>query len=128
LQETLKSICEKIVIPNLMFRDEDEELFEDNPLEYLRRDVEGSDTGARAPTRPSPTAPALSGAPWPCALCATPHDGRPRRRHAPPIGLRARQGAADALRRGGHAGGEQMIIASDRHAAAKARLGPTRVV
>ena len=34
-------------MPNLQFRDDDEELFEDNPIEYLRRDVEGSDTGTR---------------------------------------------------------------------------------
>eukprot|EP00741_Cyanophora_paradoxa_P021915 tig00021428_g21154.t1 len=35
---TLKSICEKI---------QDEELFEENPQEYLRRDIEGSDTDTR---------------------------------------------------------------------------------
>ncbi|KAL6077585.1 Exportin-2 [Balamuthia mandrillaris] len=44
---TLKSICEKIVIPNINFRDSDEELFEDNPLEYIRRDIEGSDSDTR---------------------------------------------------------------------------------
>jgi exportin-2 (importin alpha re-exporter) len=35
------------VIPNLLFRESDAELFEDNPREYIRRDVEGSDTDTR---------------------------------------------------------------------------------
>eukprot|EP00186_Timspurckia_oligopyrenoides_P001792 CAMPEP_0182444134 /NCGR_PEP_ID=MMETSP1172-20130603/2681_1 /TAXON_ID=708627 /ORGANISM="Timspurckia oligopyrenoides, Strain CCMP3278" /LENGTH=742 /DNA_ID=CAMNT_0024639627 /DNA_START=714 /DNA_END=2942 /DNA_ORIENTATION=- len=43
----LQQICEKIVIPNVELRDEDEELFEDNPLEYIRRDMEGSDAESR---------------------------------------------------------------------------------
>ena len=36
-----------MVIPNLRVRDEDEELFEANPLEYIRRDAEGSDSDTR---------------------------------------------------------------------------------
>eukprot|EP01095_Lingulamoeba_sp_RSL-Kostka_P012396 TRINITY_DN4927_c0_g2_i1.p1 TRINITY_DN4927_c0_g2~~TRINITY_DN4927_c0_g2_i1.p1 ORF type:complete len:158 (-),score=50.79 TRINITY_DN4927_c0_g2_i1:658-1131(-) len=40
---TLKQICEKVIIPNMMFREIDEENFEDNPVEYIRRDIEGSD-------------------------------------------------------------------------------------
>ncbi|KAL3287433.1 hypothetical protein HHI36_001904 [Cryptolaemus montrouzieri] len=43
----LSSICEKIVIPNMEFRVSDEELFEDNPEEYTRRDIEGSDVDTR---------------------------------------------------------------------------------
>lgn len=43
----LASICEKVVIPNLDFRTSDEELFEDNPDEYIRRDIEGSDIETR---------------------------------------------------------------------------------
>ena len=67
---TLGSICEKVIVPNMEFRGEymlwrhcvatprkntinhnayvlcisvaDEETFEDNPEEYIRRDVEGS--------------------------------------------------------------------------------------
>ena len=46
-EDTLKEICEKVVVPNMMFRESDEELFEDNPEEYLRRDLEGSDVGTR---------------------------------------------------------------------------------
>lgn len=46
-QSTLTSICEKVIIPNIQFRETDEELFEDNPEEYLRRDLEGSDIGTR---------------------------------------------------------------------------------
>lgn len=45
--ETLKNICEKIVIPNLTLRSEDEEIFEDEPIEYIRRDLEGSDNDTR---------------------------------------------------------------------------------
>lgn len=46
-QETLKSICENVVVPNIEFREEDEEVFEDNPEEYIRRDIEGSDVDTR---------------------------------------------------------------------------------
>ncbi|KAJ6646819.1 Exportin-2 [Pseudolycoriella hygida] len=43
----LASICEKVVIPNMDFRTSDEEIFEDSPEEYIRRDIEGSDTETR---------------------------------------------------------------------------------
>ncbi|XP_043215299.1 exportin-2-like isoform X2 [Amphibalanus amphitrite] len=43
----LSQICEKIIVPNMEFRVSDEELFEDNPQEYIRRDVEGSDVDTR---------------------------------------------------------------------------------
>lgn len=43
----LSSICEKVIIPNMEFRPSDEELFEDNPEEYTRRDIEGSDIDTR---------------------------------------------------------------------------------
>lgn len=42
--DTLKSICEKVIIPNMQFLPSDEELFESNAMEYLRRDLEGSGT------------------------------------------------------------------------------------
>uniref|UniRef100_A0A0B7B1D2 Exportin-2 n=2 Tax=Arion vulgaris TaxID=1028688 RepID=A0A0B7B1D2_9EUPU len=45
--ETLANICEKVVVPNMQLRDADEELFEDNPEEYMRRDIEGSDVDTR---------------------------------------------------------------------------------
>ncbi|CAG9570956.1 unnamed protein product [Danaus chrysippus] len=44
---TLSQICEKVVIPNMEFRESDIELFEDNPEEYVRRDIEGSDVETR---------------------------------------------------------------------------------
>ncbi|KAG7209545.1 hypothetical protein KM043_015625 [Ampulex compressa] len=44
---TLSSICEKVIIPNMEFRESDSELFEDNPEEYIRRDIEGSDVDTR---------------------------------------------------------------------------------
>lgn len=43
----LSSICEKVIIPNMEFRESDEALFEDNPEEYIRRDIEGSDIDTR---------------------------------------------------------------------------------
>lgn len=47
---TLTTIVEKIVIPNLVLRESDEELFEDNPVEFLMRDIEGSDNDTRRRT------------------------------------------------------------------------------
>lgn len=43
----LTQVCQQIVIPNIELREEDEELFEDNPIEYVRRDMEGSDADTR---------------------------------------------------------------------------------
>lgn len=43
----LKQVCEKIVIPNLTMRESDEEMFELNWVEYVRRDTEGSDSDTR---------------------------------------------------------------------------------
>ncbi|XP_054162463.1 exportin-2-like [Oppia nitens] len=43
----LDSISSKIIVPNMEFRVSDEELFEDNPEEYIRRDIEGSDVDTR---------------------------------------------------------------------------------
>lgn len=43
----LRQIIEKIVLPNMTMRTADEELFEDDPLDYIRRDLEGSDSDTR---------------------------------------------------------------------------------
>uniref|UniRef100_A0A7S2ZKS4 Importin N-terminal domain-containing protein n=1 Tax=Rhodosorus marinus TaxID=101924 RepID=A0A7S2ZKS4_9RHOD len=43
----LNMVCENIILPNMRMRDEDVELFEDNPVEYMRLDVEGSDAETR---------------------------------------------------------------------------------
>lgn len=43
----IQNIVEKIIIPNIRLRDDDEEMFEMNPQEYIRRDIEGSDTDTR---------------------------------------------------------------------------------
>jgi len=43
----LREIVLKIVIPNLMFRESDEERFEDDPREYIVTEVEGSDSESR---------------------------------------------------------------------------------
>ncbi|KAG2207684.1 hypothetical protein INT47_011804 [Mucor saturninus] len=43
----LGSMCERVALPNIGLRLVDEELFEDNPIEYIRRDLEGSDTDTR---------------------------------------------------------------------------------
>ncbi|KAF3925560.1 Exportin-2 [Orbilia brochopaga] len=43
----LEDVIEKIVIPNMTLRTSDEELFEDDPIEFIRRDLEGSDSDTR---------------------------------------------------------------------------------
>jgi len=45
--DILRNICENVIVPNMMFRDADEELFEDNAEEYIRKDIEGSDNDTR---------------------------------------------------------------------------------
>ena len=51
--ETLEQFCTKIILPNIELRDVDEEMFEDNPMEFIRRDLEQGieiDTRRRAAT------------------------------------------------------------------------------
>lgn len=43
----LNLLCQNVIIPNLTFREIDEELFEDDPEEYVKRDIEGSDVDTR---------------------------------------------------------------------------------
>ncbi|PYH48199.1 putative chromosome segregation protein Cse1 [Aspergillus saccharolyticus JOP 1030-1] len=44
---TLSQIIEKVILPNVSLRESDEELFEDEPIEFIRRDLEGSDSDTR---------------------------------------------------------------------------------
>lgn len=46
-KEVLTNICEKIVAPNVFLRGPDVEMFENEPEEYIRRDIEGSDVDTR---------------------------------------------------------------------------------
>jgi exportin-2 (importin alpha re-exporter) len=46
-ESTLRQIVLNIVIPNLKFRESDEERFEDDPQEYMVTEVEGSDSESR---------------------------------------------------------------------------------
>jgi exportin-2 (importin alpha re-exporter) len=46
-EATLREIVLKIVIPNLLFRESDEERFEDDPREFIVTEVEGSDSESR---------------------------------------------------------------------------------
>ena len=43
----IQAICESVVIPGLRLQDVDEENFEDNPVEYIRNDMEGADGESR---------------------------------------------------------------------------------
>ncbi|KAF5733505.1 Exportin-2 -like protein [Tripterygium wilfordii] len=43
----IPQICQSIVIPNVRLREDDEELFEMNYVEFIRRDMEGSDVDTR---------------------------------------------------------------------------------
>ncbi|KAJ2632632.1 importin-alpha export receptor [Coemansia sp. RSA 1290] len=45
--DSLRLICERIIIPNTVLPEADEELFEDDPMQFARRDLEGSDMGSR---------------------------------------------------------------------------------
>jgi exportin-2 (importin alpha re-exporter) len=45
--ETLSQLIEKVILPNVSLRESDEELFEDEPIEFIRRDLEGSDSETR---------------------------------------------------------------------------------
>ncbi|KAI9340023.1 Cse1-domain-containing protein [Zopfochytrium polystomum] len=45
--DVLRNICEKIIIPNMTLRESDEELFNEDSIEFTRRDLEGTDNGTR---------------------------------------------------------------------------------
>jgi exportin-2 (importin alpha re-exporter) len=46
-QDVLVQVIEKVILPNLALRESDIELFEDEPIEFIRRDLEGSDNDTR---------------------------------------------------------------------------------
>lgn len=46
-EATLSQVVELVVLPNLTLRESDMELFEDEPIEFIRRDLEGSDSDTR---------------------------------------------------------------------------------
>lgn len=46
-EETLGQVVEKVILPNVALRESDIEMFEDEPIEFIRRDLEGSDTDSR---------------------------------------------------------------------------------
>lgn len=43
----LSQVIENVILPNVSLRESDEELFEDEPIEFIRRDLEGSDSETR---------------------------------------------------------------------------------
>ncbi|KAK2764938.1 importin-alpha export receptor [Arachnomyces sp. PD_36] len=44
---TLSQVVEKVILPNVSLRESDIEMFEDEPIEFIRRDLEGSDSDTR---------------------------------------------------------------------------------
>ncbi|KAL6950231.1 hypothetical protein ACO0QE_000907 [Hanseniaspora vineae] len=46
-ETSMNTLITQIILPNLTLHDSDEELFEDDPIEYIRRDLEGSDLDTR---------------------------------------------------------------------------------
>lgn len=46
-QDTLGQVVEKVVLPNIETRDSDLETFEDEPIDFIRSDLEGSDSDSR---------------------------------------------------------------------------------
>ncbi|KAK8169479.1 CAS/CSE protein [Phyllosticta citrichinensis] len=45
--QVLNQVIEKVILPNVSLRESDVEMFEDEPIEYIRRDLEGSDSDTR---------------------------------------------------------------------------------
>ncbi|KAK2751797.1 importin-alpha export receptor [Onygenales sp. PD_40] len=46
-EATLSQVTEKVILPNVSLRESDIEMFEDEPIEFIRRDLEGSDSDTR---------------------------------------------------------------------------------
>jgi len=46
-QSVLVQVIEKVILPNLTLRESDVEMFEDEPIEFIRRDLEGADNDTR---------------------------------------------------------------------------------
>ena len=46
-EAVLSQVVERVILPNVTLRDSDMELFEDEPIEFTRRDLEGSDSDTR---------------------------------------------------------------------------------
>ena len=46
-ESTMEHVVQRVILPNLALRDTDIELFEDEPIEFIRRDLEGSDNDTR---------------------------------------------------------------------------------
>lgn len=46
-ENVLAQIVEKVILPNVALRESDMEMLEDEPIEFIRRDLEGSDTDSR---------------------------------------------------------------------------------
>ncbi|KAK8199919.1 CAS/CSE protein [Phyllosticta capitalensis] len=46
-EQVLNQVIEKVILPNVSLRESDIEMFEDEPIEYIRRDLEGSDSDTR---------------------------------------------------------------------------------
>jgi exportin-2 (importin alpha re-exporter) len=46
-ENTLRTLCEAVIVPNVSARQADVESYEDTPVEYMRGDVEGSDAETR---------------------------------------------------------------------------------
>lgn len=46
-ENVLKTIAMDVAVRNLMLREDDIEQFEDEPLEYIKKDIEGTDSGTR---------------------------------------------------------------------------------
>lgn len=44
---TLSPVIERVILPNMTLRESDMELFEDEPIEFIRQDLEGSDSDTR---------------------------------------------------------------------------------
>jgi exportin-2 (importin alpha re-exporter) len=46
-EAVIKEVVQRVILPNIAMREVDFEIFEDEPVEYIRRDLEGSDNDTR---------------------------------------------------------------------------------
>ena len=84
-ESTLRAICDRIILPNIFMRESDEEAFEDNAIEFIRQDIEGSDSDTRVRgAAGQDEGVGLIGGPLPPSAAA-PRGLRPRARPLPTL-------------------------------------------
>lgn len=66
----VRELLQRIVLPNIKLRDSDLELLDDNPVDFIRADLEGSDVGTRRRVAADLLAAVATAAPAHCSAVA----------------------------------------------------------